>query len=1024
MVARCLSFFAGALLAVCGAAPMAAIQTGTTSPAGFLVSVSQDLPAASTYTAASESRRPPGPEQKVFNGVEQPLLRSVTLSGSEVVFDPEDDTLALNRFHDRPDIAEMTLLADRVVIRAPLRLPGTRLLIRARELAFEDTGSEPAAIITTPSPFTLARSKVGKDGTAGQAGGDIRLEIETLQTTGKMPRLVLNGGKGQDPGPGRNGTNGSYPLRPFSYSNQHDLIYREHYTYVVVTKKDTWGDLRKKPTNGSNATPGGQPGNGGAAGKLISSVAAAVDLVAQEGGAAGAPSPAYRGGRGKPWRAIKTESWPDATAFKPKITVLDRGASANGRDAPARTGVPGAKGEFIAIPLPRDGWDTPAAEAAELARARDLHLGGYLEQANAMAVTHLNRLARILEREPQRAEEFAAVQHGWLLLGHALVNGLDFFGNPPGWTPMLSLEANYRTYKAESRQALRSLALAHWLTQHWNNQDAREQALKDSLQLLALDREAAQRRFDNGRRLLPVLATEKANLQADMDSLQTALAEAERHVTEKFREDKERERVQKAAISGAATVLSTLAFVGVTAASGGTLSPVAAGLLVGGAGVAAGAQDYLYNQPAAVSERRVSGYFDRLEQDERIIEAQKQLAALDPGLANRPQAFTAALDQAADAYSEVTRRDVEDEVQRHMSASIAEAELDQARRDNPEFSALLDRLIKVVTRRQLYVQKLAEAAQTLEQAVGEVADLQHTTDRVQRALDSNVVDHRLRMDVYAMAQAARDRLLRYQYYLIKAYEYRMLEPGPAHYFSNKLYDKLAANFGLDAAADKTTTELPPYDVESPLFKELELAYTEVLREIAARTLRGLNEERPAPTRVTKLLTLAPLELDSLNREGAVSIDLARRVLVGSDVNARLVSVDVDSGLSGFDLRNPSDSLPVNAEISVEPGNQAELRWNGGRYLFQFGTGAAANAVRWGFTWESLTGQFVPYGDSREKDDLLKVLLDDGDSKGKTRVEFLPGARTQLIIRQETSPEEAATLNKLALRVTLQKNKAF
>lgn len=1037
MLRKALFLVASSALVVCGARATANTSPDRPAP-GVLVSVSQGLPNHAAYTVASESWQAPLAEQKTFNGAQPGQLRSVTLSGTEIVFDPSDDTLPLNRYHSRRDIASLTLLAERVVIRAPLHLPASELLIRARELVFEDSGSDKASISTTPLPFNLAarpgelakeigilkRPGTGKNGRPGQDGGDIRLEIETLIAQDNSPRLLLDGGKGQDPGPGKHGVDGKYTQKPFSYKKERNLIYREHFNYFVITKKKTWGNLRKKPTRGGHATAGGQPGDGGRGGRLVSSVTTAADLASQNGGPAGKPSPAYKGGKGKSWRAIKTETWPDHRILVPKISVIDKGHSGNGRNAPAREGRPGTKGDFIAIPMLPDGWASAATESAALARARDLHLAGYLQEASDMTTAHLNRLARILQREPLRAEEFAQVQHGWLMLGHALVNGLDFFGNPPGWTPMLSLEANYRTYRAETRQALRSLALAHWLGQHWQNQDARERGLKETLALIRLDAEAAERRFNNSRLLLPTLETEKGNLQGEMEMLRTALDKAEKEIAEQFRNDKEEQRRQKAAISAASTVLSTLAFVGITAASGGTLSPLAAGLLIGGAGVAAGAQDYMYNQPRAVSDNRVSGYFDRLEQDERIVEAQNRLAELDPGAASRPSEFTRALDQASEAYSEIARREIESEIQQHMALSVPEAELDAARRENQEFSRLLDQLIDVVTRRQLYVQKLAETAHSMEQAVGEIAELEHAAERMQTALDDNVIDHRHRMDIFNMQLAARDRLLRYQYYLIKSYEYRMLEPGPARYFSNQLYDKLAANFGLDAATDKAATELPPYDVESPLFRELDLAYTEVLREIAEHTVRGLNEERPAPTRVTKLLSLSPQELDALNSEGSIALDLASRVLVGTDINARLVSVEVDPGLSAFHLADADSGQPVNAEISVEPGSQAELRWNNAAYLFQFGNGSAANAVRWGFTWDSLSQRFQPYGSSNEKRDLLKVLLDDRDSHSATRIEFLPAARTQLVIRQETSPRETASLSQLALRVTLQKNKAF
>ncbi|WP_157270159.1 hypothetical protein [Azohydromonas aeria] len=160
----------------------------------------------------------PGVELQ-FNTVENRSTRSVTMSGVRLVFDRGDDYLKQMAYQGKDvlDLKSLDLRADQIIIRVPLRFPGTDVRIHARELIFEDSGDEFACIDTTPLPFVQAalcptRSKEGNhpadssgkptfiaaDGRHGEKAGDVHLYVRRIRCQGNgRKRFICNGSPGQ-----------------------------------------------------------------------------------------------------------------------------------------------------------------------------------------------------------------------------------------------------------------------------------------------------------------------------------------------------------------------------------------------------------------------------------------------------------------------------------------------------------------------------------------------------------------------------------------------------------------------------------------------------------------------------------------------------------------------------------------------------------------------------------------------------------------------------------------------------------
>ncbi|MGB5774950.1 MAG: hypothetical protein WBP89_09825, partial [Sedimenticolaceae bacterium] len=206
-------------------------------------------------------------------------------------------------------------------------------------------------------------------------------------------------------------------------------------------------------------------------------------------------------------------------------------------------------------------------------------------------------------------------------------------------------------------------------------------------------------------------------------------------------------------------------------------------------------------------------------------------------------------------------------------------------------------------------------------------------------------------------EKARERLILYQYYLAKAYEYRILEPYPGDFRKNRLFEKLANEFEAAPISRGDADDPPELRVDGDAFKSLRAIYLDELRSVVSAIITGLNEDRPEPLEITQVLRLTQAELDRLNETSEVSINLADRGLVSNnDVNARVVNIEILPEHSDFVAESSVEDRRSlsNLEITAAPAGEAILRWGNTEYAFDYRRRRGVAPVRWGYTWDSIT----------------------------------------------------------------------
>ena len=135
-----------------------------------------------------------------LNGQER-QARSVTVAGKKIVVENVDGN-PVYVYDGSIDINEMTICAETLVIRDPLRLAQTNVTIYAGELSFE---GDVADINTTPIDYRSIPSGQKAD---GLPGGNLRLYVESYNPgSGHQSRFMMSGTKGHNGGrPGHEGS--------------------------------------------------------------------------------------------------------------------------------------------------------------------------------------------------------------------------------------------------------------------------------------------------------------------------------------------------------------------------------------------------------------------------------------------------------------------------------------------------------------------------------------------------------------------------------------------------------------------------------------------------------------------------------------------------------------------------------------------------------------------------------------------------------------------------------------------------
>ncbi len=196
-----------------------------------------------SYLAEIEQGSDGKPSSRFHNGKSRTNLRTITVSGLNVIFKPGHENGLFEKISATPykgqeptapdagnavvnaDITELEIYADTLTIDAPLWIPGANVKVFARTAKFalntcidtrpldyidQATNASPARIVEDPvtRKNKIEAATPGADGLPGQKAGDILFAVETANYQAGGIQLFAMGGRGQPGGKGFEGLDG------------------------------------------------------------------------------------------------------------------------------------------------------------------------------------------------------------------------------------------------------------------------------------------------------------------------------------------------------------------------------------------------------------------------------------------------------------------------------------------------------------------------------------------------------------------------------------------------------------------------------------------------------------------------------------------------------------------------------------------------------------------------------------------------------------------------------------------------
>jgi hypothetical protein len=321
------------------------------------------------------------------------------------------------------------------------------------------------------------------------------------------------------------------------------------------------------PSSGPDAFPSGKPGDGGNAGDLVFSSAQSdafspsgrisIDKILDASpGPAASPSkemvsiPPQMPLAGREAYVFLYMSivrfWVSHTineSHKPKISVEKAPMEIRaGNGCPTKNGEAGRSGNAIFWGTGNDfQWLHPGVTDVLLRFAKDAYLAGHRDVVERVLEPYRTALDEHLQSKGFLPNNLKALRTEIDSLLAQIKHNLDFYGNPPGWLPRLSVASNMEIFMAEKQTALKLYYYGYALEKKWEQSENQGRMLTQNIQALNSDVSLAQKAIIDGFAQLNNSRSQLDTIQSATTKLKQELLEINRSVNQ-YAEDKAKEQ--------------------------------------------------------------------------------------------------------------------------------------------------------------------------------------------------------------------------------------------------------------------------------------------------------------------------------------------------------------------------------------------------------------------------------------------------------------------------------------------------
>ena len=545
-----------------------------------------------------------------------------------------------------------------------------------------------------------------------------------------------------------------------------------------------------------------------------------------------------------------------------------------------------------------------------------------------------------------------------------LEQGGDFFGNSVGWAPLLSFEVMKTNYENEIARATPVLYLYYWLTKVEHTLVERVAAMSQMASLTEQEIQANQQLINALAEEIPLLEDKSVEIEGKITEVNEKIERLKAQLMAKARKKvKKKHKIAKAA-SICKAIASVASYCGPYGTAIGTALNVATNI----------ASNVAYASGKLNIDADYTAFFPQvtfqtLKIDSILNVAKGMLGRTQLGsIGSDANYIQSRFDSINGAVTPLvnTFNDVRNALKHN---SVSQSEIDQVFTElcaaSPEWNALEADLNSLKDQKDYLERQINNITNSISGTISEISHDYVALDVFRRGAFENNSKRDLNAMQYIekMAQRSKNRLLKYHYYMRKAYEYRMLKPYEGEHNLVNMYnrfDSLARNMSYDSIIDYSN-----YKTISSTFEE---SISGVVEEIIDEYNNNYPEQSAPVT-----IVIPREELEKLNNEGSMALNFYEMGIFAPDEeNVRIVDLSVwhiethtegSIGYTGY------------MDLNLTHSGISRLRKDGQIFWFDHRTKSTTNSHTWGIRYDALSEEINPIQPSFASQSLLYSILE-------------------------------------------------
>lgn len=548
---------------------------------------------------------------------------------------------------------------------------------------------------------------------------------------------------------------------------------------------------------------------------------------------------------------------------------------------------------------------------------------------------------------------------------YRLNESLDYYGNPLGWVGRFSFEFYMSVFNNEIERDIPVLYLYYWL-QHIDQSLANwAEACQFAAEETRREIVATQAQINSLREDIPALEDKITILQCQIEATKNRLEQIQAELLRKARHNvKKKNRINKAfgIFKAALNCVPMLGGVASGVASTiGTVADYAAGYFdIADTYGYEGALTSVFN---AVSNFDFGSALNIIHQAVNNIDLD-HLGPTGHELSNSYHQLDSII---GPVYNSITNLH---QVMSQSSApnSQVQAEFERLCSQSPDYQNVIAEIAALEQNYQEFAAILTQTFVDIVNLTSEVSNELVSLDALRRdAFEGNSKrDLQAMQCVEKMKQRAMNRLVKYHYYMRKAYEYRLLRPYQGEFNLENMYNRLEelVNQGQVIFDNSTPVSPTAYSALSALFRE---EVSGIIEEVVDE----LTYNEPEQTATIPVVISSEI-LDRINSGEDYVLNLYELGTFSPDEeNVRIVGIDVQH----IEAHMEGDGgMTTYMDIDLMTKGVSRFRKNGEIYWFNLDSRSSGTPHAWSIRYNPLSQETTTIGPSFAEQSLLYSLL--------------------------------------------------